>query len=309
MKIDRLISIIMLLLERRKISAPTLAEMFEVTPRTIYRDIEAINKAGIPIVTYPGVNGGISIVEEYKFEKKLFTVSDITTLLVGLGSLHSTVSSDDFLNTLAKVKALFPKEEIREFENQVIIDQNPWFGLKSLKPNFIEIKTAIHEKRLLSFRYRDQSDKSTDRIIEPYRLVLKDTAWYLQGYCTMREGMRVFRVSRISLLKLMKENFIPRELDMQSLDYPDEKQRTVQLLIDESLRELMEELCGEDNIKLYDDQRYIVQFPFVDNDYWYNSLMKFGDKCECLEPEHIRNELIQRIKQLCAVYNIPTDLQ
>jgi predicted DNA-binding transcriptional regulator YafY len=97
---------IMLLLEREKISATKLADMFEVTPRTIYRDIETISSAGIPIVTYPGVNGGISIMEEYKIEKKLFTLSDITVLLMGLGSIHSTMSSDEILNTMAKVKGI-----------------------------------------------------------------------------------------------------------------------------------------------------------------------------------------------------------
>jgi predicted DNA-binding transcriptional regulator YafY len=119
LKIDRLISIIMILLERKKISAVKLAEMFEVTPRTIYRDIETINLAGIPIITYPGINGGVGIMEEYKIDKKLFTTSDIATLLMGLGSISNAMSNDEIINTLAKVKGLVPAEQIRDIELKI----------------------------------------------------------------------------------------------------------------------------------------------------------------------------------------------
>ena len=103
LKIDRLISIIMILLQRKKISATKLAEMFEVSARTIYRDIETINTAGIPIITYPGVNGGIGIMEEYKIDKKLFTTSDISALLMSLGSISRAITYDEIISTIAKV--------------------------------------------------------------------------------------------------------------------------------------------------------------------------------------------------------------
>ena len=106
MKIDRLVSIIMILLERKKISASELAEMFEVTPRTIYRDIEAISLAGVPIVTYPGVNGGIGIMDEYKIDKKIFTKSDVETLLIGLSSMSSAFSKEEIKCTFMSLTLL-----------------------------------------------------------------------------------------------------------------------------------------------------------------------------------------------------------
>jgi predicted DNA-binding transcriptional regulator YafY len=133
----------MILLERKKISATKLAEMFEVTPRTIYRDIETLNQAGVPIITYPGINGGIGIMVEYKVDKKLFTVSDVATLLMGLGSISTTMSNDDIINTLAKVKGLVPAEHMRDIElksNQITIDLAPWIGNKNLQPNLEKIK-------------------------------------------------------------------------------------------------------------------------------------------------------------------------
>ncbi len=162
-------------------SAPELAEMFEVKLRTIYRDIETINQAGIPIVTYRGSNGGFGIMEQYKIDKKLFTLSDITALLIGLGSIHSTMSSEELLNTMAKVKGMIPPEQIKDIElmsNQIVIDHTPWHGNEALKSHVDSIKTAITKNRFISFHYFDRLGNKSQRKIEPYRLVLKNSNWY-----------------------------------------------------------------------------------------------------------------------------------
>lgn len=298
----------MVLLERKKISATKLAEMFEVTPRTIYRDIETISLAGIPIVTYPGANGGIGIMEEYKLDKKLFTTSDITTLLIGLGSISSTLSSEEIVNTLAKVKGLIPAEQFRDIElksSQITIDLTPWAGNKNLQPNLEQIKRALNESKYLSFKYSDRSGKKSSRKVEPYKLVLKETNWYLQGYCISKKDFRTFKLSRISALEIMEEMFIPREFHAKPLgavDWIKNRIITIKLLVDESLRERMAEHCGEENIEPDGNNKLIVHFPFVEDELGYNLLLSFGDKCECLEPENIRMEVIQRIKKILEVY-------
>jgi predicted DNA-binding transcriptional regulator YafY len=308
LKINRLVSIIMLLLEREKISATKLADMFEVTPRTIYRDIETISSAGIPIVTYPGVNGGIGIMEEYKIEKKLFTLSDITALLIGLDSIHSTMSSEDLLGTMAKIKGLVPPEQKRDVElksSQIAIDHTPWFGDKNLRQNIEKMRTAVTENRYISFAYSDRNGLKSQRKIEPYRLVLKNSNWYIQGYCTAREDFRIFSVTRISSLELLPETFLPREFDYGALDVSFRTGReriTVTLLVDETLRDSMVEFCGTENIVPFGDHQFIARFPFVEDDFWYSMLLRFGDQCECLEPEHVRTEVIRRIENLLAVY-------
>ncbi|QGU95382.1 WYL domain-containing protein [Clostridium bovifaecis] len=309
MRIDRLISIIMVLLQRKKISATKLAEMFEVTPRTIYRDIETINSAGIPIITYPGINGGIGIMEEYKIDKKLFTNSDIAALLMGLGSISSTMTNDEIINALAKVKGLVPEEQIRDIElksNQITIDLSPWVGNKNMQPNLEKIKTALNEKNLLAFKYSDRNGKKSNRKIEPYRLVLKESNWYLQGYCISRQDFRVFKLSRISALEILDDTFNLREFDVKSLgawDYIEKRIITIKLLVDESLRERMVEHCGEESIETCGNNKLIVDFPFVEDDLGYNLLLSFGNKCECLEPSNVRDELIRRIKNMLDVYN------
>lgn len=299
----------MVLLERKKISAAKLAEMFEVTTRTIYRDIETISLAGIPIIAYPGVNGGIGIMEEYKIDKKLFTTLDITTLLIGLGSISSTLSSKEIVNTLAKVKGLIPAEQIRDIElkcSQITIDLTPWAGNKNIQPNLEEIKSALNKRKLLCFKYSDRIGEKSDRRVEPYQLVLKETNWYLQAYCTTRQDYRVFRLSRMSEITILDETFNPREFTAQPLKTPDwveKKMVIIKLRIHESLRERMLEICGEENIEFCGNNQLIVHFPFMRDDFGYNLLLSFGDKCECLEPLNVRKEIIRRIKNLSELYN------
>ena len=309
LKIDRLISIIMILLERKKISATKLAEMFEVSTRTIYRDIETINLAGIPIITYPGINGGIGIMEEYKIDKKLFTTSDIAALLMSLGSISLAITNDEIISTLAKVKGLVSDEQIRDIElksNQITIDLTPWIGNRKMQQGLEKINKALDEKRFLSFEYSDSSGKKSNREIEPYRLVLKESNWYLQGYCTFRGEFRIFKLSRISSLEVLDETFIPREFDTKPLGVWDNIEKNIiviKLLVHESLRDRMSEHCGEESIQPYGENKLIVNFPFEENEFGYNLLLSFGDKCECLEPEHVRDEIIRRIKSLLKVYN------
>ncbi|QHQ61983.1 WYL domain-containing protein [Anaerocolumna sedimenticola] len=309
MKIDRLISIIMILLQRKKISATKLAEMFEVSTRTIYRDIETINSAGIPIITYPGINGGIGIMEEYKIDKKLFTTSDITALLMSLGSISRALTDDDIMNTLAKIKSLVPDEQIRDIElksNQITVDLTPWIGYGKLHPNLEKIKKALDEKKFLSFEYSNSDGKKSNRKIEPYRLVLKKSNWYLQGYCTFRQEFRTFKLSRISSIEVLYETFIPREFDTKPLGAWDNLGKNIiiiKLLVHESLRDKISEYCGEESIQPYGENKLIVNFPFEQNEFGYNLLLSFGDKCECLKPVQVREEIIRRINNLLRVYN------
>lgn len=298
----------MVLLNNERISAIKLAEMFEVTPRTIYRDIDTISLAGIPIITHTGANGGVSIMPEYKVDKKFFTASDISTLLMGLSSVSTTLSNKEVIGTLEKVKSLLPKDQFRDIElksNQIAIDLTTWMGNKSFQPNLEKVKSALNDSKHLSFEYYGGNRKKDKRCIEPYKLILKENNWYLQGYCTLREDFRVFKLSRISNLEILESIFVPREFKSKPLDgsgWIDKRLITIKLIVDWSLREQMVERCGEDNVRAYGEDKFIVEFPFVDDDLGYNILMGLGDKCECLAPENVRVELIKRIKKLLHIY-------
>ena len=222
MKIDRLVSIIMTLLDRERIGARELADTFEVSPRTIYRDIEAINLAGIPIRSVSGVGGGFEIMPEYKLDNKVFSTADLSAILMGLSSLSNVVRGDELINAFEKVKSFIPVEKARDIEikaNQISIDPSPWIGRRNIQPYLEMIKTALREHKLLCFEYTAHHGNRTLRTIEPYQLVLKGSHWYVQGYCYHRNDYRLFKLSRMSKLEMKRETFIPRDYQKPILDF------------------------------------------------------------------------------------------
>lgn len=304
MKLARIVSIIMLLLQHRKMTAARLAEMFEVNIRTIYRDIEAISLAGIPVTTSPGAGGGISIMEEYKVAKGLFTAADITALLIALGS--SPLTSEEVSITLAKIKGLIPEGQMREIEmksRRIIVDHSPWYGRRPFHYNFSEIKAALDAGRLADMQYYDGTGRESRRVIEPYQLMLKDSSWYLLAYCRLRGDFRVFKLSRMSEIKVLTETFTPREFKYEADDVSQSPPGViVTLLIDESLRGLMADYCGRENLRPGPGNKLLVDYPFVESDFGYGLLLGFGDKCECLEPETVRREIERRAAGLLKLY-------
>ncbi|MDL2325289.1 YafY family transcriptional regulator [Ruminococcaceae bacterium OttesenSCG-928-A16] len=309
MKVDRLVSIIMLLLDKKRIGAKELAEMFEVSLRTIYRDIDAINMGGVPVRAIPGVGGGFEIMPEYKVDNKVFSATDLSAILMGLSSLSNMVQGDELVNALAKVKSFVPAEKAKDIEwkaNQIAIELTPWMGNRNIQPYLEIIKTAMQQNKLLWFEYRDRFGNKTARVAEPYQLVLKNSHWYWQGYCHARKDYRLFKLSRISGLQMQNQTFTPRAYEKPVLDFADilqTMQTNIKIRIHKSVMDTVLEYCDYDNFLPDGEEHYMVQFPFIENDYYYNILFSFGDKCECVEPVHVRAEVKRRIDKIAAIYN------
>ncbi|WP_444658332.1 helix-turn-helix transcriptional regulator [Caproiciproducens sp. R2] len=308
MKVDRLVSVIMILLDKERIGAQELADMFEVSPRTIYRDIDTINMAGIPIRSTPGVGGGFEIMQKYKIDKKVFSTSDLSAILMGLSGLSNVIRGDELVNALAKVKSFIPADRAKDIElkaNQIYIDLSPWMGNRNIQPYLEIIKTTLQESKLLSFEYADRYGNRTSRTAEPYQLVLKSNHWYLQGYCHKRNDYRLFKLSCMSSLQMQEETFTPRDYQKPTLDFADileSMQTEIKIRIHRSVMDRVLDFCSYEHFWPDGDEHYIVRFPFIENDYYYNILLGFGDKCECLEPLHIRTEMKRRIHDIAALY-------
>jgi len=308
MKVDRLVSIIMILLDKERIGAQELADMFEVSPRTIYRDIDAINMAGIPVHSTSGVGGGFEIMQKYKIDRKVFSTADLSAILMGLSSLSNMIRGDELVNALAKVKSFIPADRAKDIElkaNQICIDLSPWMGNRNIQPYLEIIKTALQESKLLSFEYVSHHGNKTTRTVEPYQLVLKSSHWYLQGYCHKRNDFRLFKLSRISNLQMKEEFFTPQDYQKPQLDFSDilsTMQTKIKIRIHKSVMDRVLDYCTYEHFSPHGDEHYIVSFPFIENDYYYNILFSFGDKCECLEPLHIRAEMKRRIHDIATIY-------
>ena len=307
MKIDRLVSIILILLEKERIGAYELAERFEVSPRTIYRDIDAINLAGIPVRSTPGVNGGFEIMPQFKIDRKVFSTADLSAILMGLSSLSGMMRGDELASALAKVRSFIPAGQAKDIElrsSQVLIDLSPWTVNRSVQSNLEHIQTALLENRLLSFEYLNHDGTKTARTAEPYRLVLKNSQWYWQGYCYARNDFRLFKLSRMSNLQLLAETFVPREHPKPQLDFSDAaaRQTTITLRIHKSILERVLDYVASEDITPDGEEHYLVDYPLIENDYYYGILLSFGDKCECLEPPHVRAEMRRRAEAIASLY-------
>ncbi len=282
--------------------------MFEVSPRTIYRDIDTINMAGIPVRSTSGVGGGFEIMQEYKVDRKVFSTADLSAILMGLSSLSNMIRGNELVNALAKVKSFIPADKAKDIElkaNQIVIDLSPWIGNRNIQPYLEMIKTAMQESKLLSFEYADRYGNKTARTAEPYQLVLKNSHWYWQGYCHKRNDFRLFKISRISNLQIKEELFTPRDYQKPQLDFTDiveTMQKKIKIRIHKSVMDRVLDYCNYEHFTPDGNEHYIVHFPFIENEYYYYILFSFGDKCECLEPNHIRTEMKRRIHDIATLY-------
>lgn len=309
MKLQRLIAILTILLQKDRISATALARRFEVSVRTIYRDIEALESAGIPIVTHTGVNGGISIVDQYKIDKKLFTDQDISTLLTSLYSVSASIPDAKFNPTLEKIKSLIPREHggaIELTSKQLYIDMTPWSNHPRVAEALKEVRGALEESRLLQFSYTPRHGETAERTVEPHQLVLKENNWYLRAFCLDRQDFRTFKLRRMERVTLLPGKFHPRAFETGMTDFKDwesDRLTVVELIVDGSLRERALDYCRDEYMEDLDDGRIRIKMPFVESEMGYSVLLGMGHKCEVINPPHIRDEVIRRIAIMKSVYN------
>ena len=308
MKVDRLVSMIMILLEKRRVGAQELAEMFEVSPRTVYRDMEAINQAGIPVRSIPGVGGGFEIMPGYKVDRKAFSADDLSALLMGLNSLSGVMQGDAYRHALAKVRSLIPEEQAGAIElkaSQVCIDPRPWMGGGHIARHLDTIKEALQRSRLLAFTYTDGHGNRTERTVEPVQLVLKSNHWYVHAFCRMKSDFRLFRLSRMSGLRMLDEEFAPRACPKPVLELdelPEALQTDIKLRVHTSVLDRVLDFCPPERVTPDGAEHYLVDYPFIERDYYYDMLLSLGDKCECLAPKRVRDELRRRIKRMARIY-------
>lgn len=309
MKVDRLVSIIMILLDKKRVSAQELADTFEVTKRTIYRDIDAICMAGIPVSAISGVGGGFEIMSSYKVDKNVFSSTELTALLMGLSGLSNLVHGKELVHALSKVKTFIPADKAKEIEvksSQILIDMDPWVNNTNIISLVETIQVAMQENHIISFIYSDIRGNKTERKTEPYQLILKNRNWYFYGYCLSNEDFRLFRLSRTLNLHMTDETFNPREYKKPQLNIDDHVkkiQRDITLRIHISIADRVLDYCPFERFAEDGDEHYIVSYPFIENDFYYDMLLSFGSKCECVEPLNVRNKLKEKILELSKIYS------
>lgn len=303
MQIHRLLEMVYLLLNNKRLTARELAQRFEVSERTIYRDVEALCAAGIPIYTDRGKGGGIRILQDFVLDKSLLSAQEQDELLFSLQSF--CVAREPQAQALMdRLRSIFQRKEPQWIE----ADFSPWGSNKQQQEAFGLMKTAIIQHRRLSFQYYGAQGRPTRREVEPARLVFKGRAWYLQGFCLLRSGWRAFRVTRITNLKLCPQIFqphpVPPELDMKTASSPAGGQQPceVRLRISPAMNYRVFDEFPPESIQT-DAQGYSTVSMNVPEDEWiYGFILSFGDAVQVLGPPHIRQEIQWRVERMRRNY-------
>lgn len=287
MKIDRLIGITMLLLQKGRATAPELAERFEVSRRTISRDIEDICRAGIPLVTTQGYGGGISIAEGYRVDKAFLTEAEWQAVFAGLMGLDS-VSEKPYSQGLREKLS----HRGTAAQDVFLIDLASFYRVP-LTEKIGHIRKAILGRNRIAFRYFYEKGECV-RTIEPYRLAFQWSAWYVFGYCMEREDFRLFKLNRLWELETLEGEFQPRELPEGSLAFSGRLAAGayhLKAVFAESEKYRLVEEYGPDCWTALEDGRLLLELDFASYSNMREWVLQFGDKAAVLEPEGLREEI------------------
>lgn len=300
MKIDRLIGILSILLQEEKTTAPELAERFEVSRRTINRDIEDLCRAGIPIRTAQGTGGGISVMDGYRMDRTILTSKDMQMILAGLRSLDSVSGSQYYGQLMEKIQT--GSSKFISGRDSMLIDLSSWYK-GSLAPKIEVIQSSIENRHFLQFKYYAPSGESR-RTIEPYYLVFQWSSWYVWGWCSVREDYRLFKLNRMDRVAETEKGFVCREVPMPDLS--NEKifpgGINVKALFTPDMKWRLVEEFGPHCFTEADDGRLFFSADYTDMENLVTWLMTFGAKAEVLEPVEARDIIRRNAEEILKIY-------
>lgn len=297
MKDNRLFRILYYILENGKVTANELADKFEVSARTIYRDIDSISSAGIPIYALQGKGGGIEIAEDFILSKLLLSENEKQQIMSALQGLDNTTKQHEN-ELLTKLSALFKMKNT----NWIEVDFNNWQNNKMYERTFNGIKSAILSKNIVSFTYFSSNEEETNRIVKPVRLLFKSQDWYLYAFCLLRNDFRYFKLSRIKNLYIHTEKFDDSFEDaILKKEMPHENTVHIKVKFDRKVAfRVYDEINGE---IIEDDEGNLYAEIEIPNDYnLFNYIFSFGDGAEVLEPKEIRMQIKEMINKMAEKY-------
>lgn len=301
MQIERLVQMVFYIVSHGHVTAKELASYFQVSTRTIYRDINILSLAGIPVISEKGTGGGISVIEGYTIDKSLLSKEEQRSICQGLQILQATKYPNAEM-ALEKIGAIFRSaSEVKWLE----VDFSYWGGDEKEKIRISELQYAILNKHRIMFDYFNSELQKTERVIEPLRLVFKSHAWYIAGYCRLREDIRIFRLSRVKHLQVMPEIFereVPSDYSFVSEDREECSTPPLRLKFSPEIVHRVYDEFQENQVTLCKDGNYYVTVQYELNNWTFHYLLSFGKYVEIVEPEIARIMLKERAADIVKIY-------
>ncbi|MDC7126552.1 MAG: YafY family protein [Spirochaetales bacterium] len=310
MKTDRLLSMIIYLINRDLVSARELSERFGVSIRTIQRDMETINLAGIPVASIQGPNGGYSIMDTYKMDRQFMSLDDLYYIITALKGIGSSLEDKKINNTIEKMQGLIPSIDTKAFSERhekLRIDFSMLGGNEQQRTALAIIQEAVNTNRLLRFSYTNNKLEATERTIEPMTIVFKWRAWYLYGYCKLKNDYRIFRASKIREPEILAKTFIRREksfddFEKESNNQTQQKNINIKLKFTPEMANIIEEYYSPEVIEYRDEKHTIINLKMPEDGWLYGYILSFGRFVEVLEPPHLREIIKNGAKDIVSIY-------
>ncbi len=296
-----------MLLNRRRVTAPELADHFEVSVRTIYRDVETLNGAGIPVISTQGHAGGLTIPDNYKLSRQLLTFEDMLSLLTALKGINRTLKNDDIERVIDKITALIPEEKeplYRTHADSFVIDISPWGMVDNQRDKVRTVHEAVSRSLVLDLAYTRSDGHESRRLVEPHTLLYKSFTWYILAWCRSREDFRLFRLSRMRDVHSVREHFVRREMPPLDDFFEQNNRPSVELVLklDPSLRMKVEEHVAPAQLREEVDGSLVATLTMPEDDWILPFLLSLGENAEVLSPARWREAVRKTCRAIEKMY-------
>lgn len=307
MKFEIMVSILIDLLSKRCVSAKSLATKYGVSVRSIYRYVESLEQAGIPIYTIRGNNGGIALVDTYKLSSTFLTEKEFQKTIEALTSITNSISSKELESVIQKLKATV-KKEYTGFDiktGNLIIDASPWGDTLGYKNKLSVINKAIDSNNQLKIVYHDRNGTVSERIIDPHVIVFKQGVWYVYAFCHLREDFRFFKIGRIENATIQKSLFARQNVSQKNLSFEFWENSApavdVELEVNKSVLSDVEEWVGIENV-YHENGKILVKAKFPFDNGLVSKIIGFGKGIKVNKPKELKIEIIKTINDLIKLY-------
>ncbi|MFC3803665.1 helix-turn-helix transcriptional regulator [Cohnella sp. GCM10012308] len=306
MQVSRLFQVIYILLERGTVTAPELAERFEVSVRTIYRDVEALSQAGVPIYASQGKGGGISLADRFVLNKSLLSDKEQDEILFALQS-WSAAQFPDSDEVFSKLSSLFRKSST----NWIEVDFSSWGSGQKQKELYALLKQAILEHKVISFTYISAAGERKNRRAAPLKLLFKDRAWYVETHSLEQNALRTFKITRMLNVRFEHDDGVELQKLQQSkveaagTEVPTDKPPRIALVLrvePAGAYRIVDEFKEED-ISKQEDGSFLVTADLPPGEWLFQYLLSFGDLLEVIEPASVRMEIKRQTESMFKKYS------
>jgi len=302
MKSDRLYAITIYLMNHKRTSASALAKHFEVSVRTIQRDIDALYTAGIPVIAATGVNGGYEISEHFSLKNHLISAHDYLYIITALKGLSTATKNPQINNICEKINSLVTADRTDMLLDFSVLQEG---NAHLLKP----LQSAISAQKAVTFRYTNSQNETRVHLVEPIAVIYRWYAWYLLAYSPFKNNYRMYKLLRIDQLEITGQDFTREHQPAETILAAHDKQNTVTPTVvtvkcsPDLITKSVEYLNGK-VIRYLDNQTAIMELNVIESEQlWLGTLLSFGDKIEILSPEHIKQKLITSAEKILSLYD------